>query len=78
MDLNMLVTDFYVLTTMSHVGSRFDDLFSHSYCELPFLLIVVWQKVLSVGKPSRTNTHIQLAAPLQTSSIFLPFVLPST
>ena len=34
MDLNMLVTDFYVLTTTSHAGSRFDDFFSHSYCKI--------------------------------------------
>ena len=31
MDLNMLVSDFYILTTGSHYGSRFDEFFSKSY-----------------------------------------------
>ena len=30
MDLDMLVSDFYVLTTSSRKGSRYDDVFSHS------------------------------------------------
>lgn len=33
MDLNMLVSDFYVVTTSSRVGSRFDEFFSKSYGE---------------------------------------------
>ncbi len=33
MDLNMLVSDFYVVTTSSRVGTRFDEFFSQSYGE---------------------------------------------
>lgn len=33
MDLNMLTSDFYVLYTTSHAGSRFDDYFSQSFGE---------------------------------------------
>lgn len=33
MDLNMLTSDFYVLYTTSHAGSRFDDYFSQSLGE---------------------------------------------
>lgn len=29
-DLNMLVSDFYVVTTTSRIGSRYDDYFSQS------------------------------------------------
>ena len=45
MDLNMLASDFYVVTTTSRKGSKFDDFFSQSYgtvfqlcCDLPDLL----------------------------------------
>ena len=31
MDLNMLVSDFYVITTTSRTGSKYDDLFSKSH-----------------------------------------------
>ena len=30
MDLNMLISDFYVVTTTSRTGSRYDDFFSQS------------------------------------------------
>ena len=30
MDLNMLVSDFYVVTTTSRTGSKYDDFFSQS------------------------------------------------
>ena len=33
MDLNMLVSDFYVLTTSSRIGSRYDEFFSKSHGE---------------------------------------------
>lgn len=35
MDLDMLISDFYVLTTSSRRGSRYHDLFSHSNGEKP-------------------------------------------
>ena len=38
MDLNMLVSDFYVITTSSRVGSRFDEFFSQSHGEYPGLI----------------------------------------
>lgn len=31
MELDMLLADFYVVTTTSSVGSRYDDFFSGSY-----------------------------------------------
>lgn len=31
LDLNMLTSDFYVRHTTSHVGTRYDDLFSKSF-----------------------------------------------
>lgn len=31
MDLDMLLSDFYVVTTTSTAGSRYDDFFSESY-----------------------------------------------
>ena len=34
-DLDMLVSDFYVVTTTSRSGSRFDDFFSESISEQP-------------------------------------------
>ena len=37
MDLNMLVSDFYVVTTSSRVGSRFDEFFSQSHGERALL-----------------------------------------
>ena len=36
-DLNMLISDFYVLTTTSREGSRYDDFFSKSHGTLPLL-----------------------------------------
>ncbi len=42
MDLNMLVSDFYVLTTSSRVGSRFDEFFSQSYGKRAFFGFARW------------------------------------
>lgn len=45
MDLNMLVSDFYVVTTTSRKGSRYDDLFSQSNGSRPVAAFPWYSKI---------------------------------
>lgn len=41
MDLDMLLSDFYVVTTTSSTGSRYDDFFSQSYGTDPRVFFIL-------------------------------------
>ena len=77
MDLNMLASDLYVVTTTSRKGSRYDDMFSQSYgtddhsCHST----QVWLTKHQQSNP--TNILTQRAASLQTFSICLLLTLSS-
>jgi hypothetical protein len=72
MDLNMLASDFYVVTTTSRKGSRYDDLFSQSHGIVP-LPCNDWSQ-LTVQTTVKSNEHPYPTCSLPTDIFHLPTV----
>ena len=75
MDLNMLVSDFYVVTTSSRIGSRFDEFYSKSHSKY-FEAISKWLRgeQLTTTHLVKSNKHPYPTCSLPTDMFYLPTV----